>query len=213
MKITEFLSREAQPVWDMILNHPFLKEIARGELPEDTFNFWAKQDYIFVREAERFIGILIAKAPRYLQPPLIMTLNGLENELKMFEEYASKSGFSLENVERSVICGAYIDFLLTTAYNEDFNCGFTILYGAEKAYLDSWLSVKKQVKGETPYIKFIENWTSPAFEKYVNWLGDELNSLTNGIPRSQQDKLLHFYRLAGQYEYLFWEMSYKKQTF
>ena len=34
---SEKLRSEAQPIWSQIFQHPFLKEIKDGTLPEDTF--------------------------------------------------------------------------------------------------------------------------------------------------------------------------------
>jgi len=211
MAFTDRLEKAADSVWQAMLAHPFLKGLADGSLPRETFDFWAQQDYVFVREARRFFAVLLAKAPESIQPAMTQTLTALENELKLFQDYAREQGFSLD-VTPTPVCHAYICFLLASAYGEEFPGAFTVLYGAEKAYLDSWLSVKNQVKGMTPYQRFIDNWTSPGFQDYVRWLGENVNRFAERRPEGELHHFEGLYTLTARYEYLFWEMVYRKQT-
>ncbi len=42
------LEKIAAPVWDRILNHPFLYELQQGTLPEETFRFYIQQDWLYI---------------------------------------------------------------------------------------------------------------------------------------------------------------------
>ncbi len=212
MLLTERLHKACEPVWKKILEHPFLKELGQGTLPQSKFDFWAQQDYIFVKEALRFFSVLIAKSPEFLQANFIQALPVLQNELQLFRDYARERGFVLEDVEPAFVCQAYNSFLLASAYGEDYAGAFTVLYGAEKAYLDSWLEVKRQLSKSSPYQKFVENWTKKEFQDYVKWLGDTLNTLTQGLPEETLSRYEYLYKLTGRYEYLFWEMAYKLES-
>jgi thiaminase/transcriptional activator TenA len=42
------LCEVAKPVWDTILDHPFLQELQAGTLPEETFRFYIQQDWLYI---------------------------------------------------------------------------------------------------------------------------------------------------------------------
>ncbi|MBD3232876.1 MAG: hypothetical protein GF315_04050 [candidate division Zixibacteria bacterium] len=210
MSYTERAHKKYESRWTKMLSHPFIRDMRSGEIAVETFNFWVMQDYIFVREAIRFFGVLLAKFPRKYQQPFEQSIAGLEHELTIFEKYAKGQGINLSEVIPTPICRAYNDFLLSSAYNEDIDNNFTILYTAEKAYHEAWKSVRQYLKPGTPYEEFIENWAGDAFKQYVEWLENELNQLTADLPEHRLQKIDKTFLTTVQYEYLFWEMAYNK---
>lgn len=210
MKFTERVQRKFAAEWEKMLSHPFITDLAYGKLPDETFDFWAMQDSLFVREAIRFFSILMARFPRKYQVPFEQTLMGLENELKIFAEYAAKRGINLEKVTATPICHAYNSYLLASAYHEDVDANFVILYTAEKAYHEAWKKVRAGLRKGTPYEAFIENWAGDGFRQYVEWLANELNAMTDGYPETRLEKLDDIFLMTVRYEYLFWEMALSK---
>jgi thiaminase/transcriptional activator TenA len=210
MSVSLRLLEKAKPLWDKMLSHPFLEEVGRGTLSPKAFNLWLAQDYIFVREAFRFLGVLELKSPDYrISLVLADAFGALKKELLMFEEYSGQKGLSLE-VEPAQVCRAYTDFLITTAISKDFEEAFAVLWCAEKAYLDSWSVAKGFAVDENPYKTFIDNWTSDAFKGYVSWLEDTLNRLLEGKPEREIGSVEEAFLRATRYEYLFWDMVYGK---
>lgn len=201
----------AQEIWQAILNHPFLKMTANGTIPDETFKIWIQQDYIFVQEAIPFIAVLLAKAPLDLRPIFIQILTGLERELKLFRQIASAHGVNLENIAPSPTCYGYNQFLMTTAHSCSFPEGFTVLYAAEKAYLDSWMEVKNNLTVENPWQEFIDNWTNEEFQKFVDWLASTLDKIALGKPESELERMEGLFLITARYEYLFWEMAAKEE--
>jgi thiaminase/transcriptional activator TenA len=47
---SERLCEIAKPVWDAILEHPFLRELRDGTLPIETFRFYIEQDWLYIQE-------------------------------------------------------------------------------------------------------------------------------------------------------------------
>jgi thiaminase/transcriptional activator TenA len=201
------LLKQTEEVWEKMLGHRFLKMTADRSIPADTFKIWMRQDYIFVREAIPFTAVLLSKAPVELRPNLTQVLPALDNELKLFRKNAEAHGVTLDNVQPSPTCHAYLQFLMATAFGRSFEEGFTVLYAAEKAYFDSWMAVKKNLEGESPWQSFIENWTSPGFQQYVEWLATTLDELAKGQPRAAVDRIRELFQMTARYEYLFWEMA------
>jgi thiaminase len=212
MNISSYLLEKVKPLWDKVISHTFLEEVGRGTLAREVFDFWVMQDYIFAREALRFLGALELKSPDY-QISLVLAdaFSALKKELGMFEGYAKERGISLD-VEPTPICRAYIDLLITIAVSKSFEEAFAVLWCAEKAYFDSWGAAKNLAKEGNPYKSFIDNWTSDIFKEYVNWLEETLNKLVEGKPEREIKAIEEAFLVTARYEYLFWDMAYKRSS-
>ena len=208
----ERLLTTARPIWDAILSHPFLVSTADGSISERVFKTWMAQDYMFVSEEVPFRGVLISKAPPHLRPPLVDAVAALNRELELFREQARASGVSFDGIEMSPTCHAYVQFMIATAYRRSFAEGFTVLYGVEKAYLDSWVWVKTHQRGPSPWGAFIDNWTSDAFQDYISWLAETLDELSAGKSEADLANMEELFLLTARYEYLFWEMAATGET-
>jgi thiaminase len=200
------------PIWNDILSHPFLASTADGSISDRVFKTWMAQDYLFVREEIPFLGVLISKAPPPLRPPLADAAVALNRELELFREQATARGVTLDGVELSPTCHAYVQFLMATAYGRSFEEGFTVLYGVEKAYLDSWAWVKTNQRGPSPWQAFIDNWTGNAFQDYIAWLAATLDELAAGKSEADLANMKELFLLIARYEYLFWEMAASEET-
>jgi thiaminase len=211
-KFHEQMLAQAEQIWSKILTHPFLMKTADGTIPDETFKLWMQQDYIFVREAIPFMAVLLAKGPLSLRSNFIQIMVGLEQELELFRKNAQEHGIDLANIQPSPTCHAYIQFLMNTAYNLSFEESFTVLYTAEKVYLDSWMAVKTQLKGDSPWQSFIDNWTSEGFQQYVDWLAITLDDLVAGQPGSKLKNYADLFNVTARYEFLFWDMAENQQS-
>jgi thiaminase len=207
----QHLLRSAAPTWQAMLEHPFLRATADGTIPDQVFATWLVQDYLFVRGAIPFMGVLLAKAPPELYAPLADAIVVLNHELVLFRQQAHAHAIDLDQHTLSPTCHAYLQFLLATAYTQPFTRGFTVLYGLERAYLDSWMWVKQHQQARSRWQAFINNWTSDAFRGYVDWLARTLDQQVRNIPTEEAAKLEELFQLTARYEYMFWEMAQREQ--
>lgn len=204
---TERLDEAGKAIWKKLLSHPFLESIYKQEILDDTFAHWVRQDYIFVREAIPFISLMIGRAPLNLRSQLADIIVMLVKELEMFEKMASEHGINLEDARPAPTCHAYLQYLYATADIRPIEESFTVLYAAEKAYYDSWKTVKNYLQSKSKWQAFIDYWSSDDFGKYVKWIESELNKLAEDLPESKLAKMEEQYLTTARYEYLFWTMA------
>ncbi|MCX2726318.1 hypothetical protein OO015_02275 [Thermomicrobium sp. 4228-Ro] len=161
--VLDELLQEAQPLWQAMTHHPFVRELATGQLSRERFDFWVQQDYLFVQAGIRFVAFLIARAPdEELRRGLLDAAVAFRNELALFEDYARTNALPLD-VEPTPVCLGYASFLLATAATGSLAEALTVLWGGEKAYYDAWSTVRATLGLAEPYARWIENWTSPQF--------------------------------------------------
>jgi thiaminase len=206
MKNSTRLLKKAGKEWKRMISHPFLIEVGNGTINREIFEFWVVQDYIFVREAFRFLGALQLRSPDYeISLVLADSFVALKDELEMFERY--KSGLS-SRVEPTNVCRSYTDFLISTVLTKSFEESFAALWCAEMGYFDSWSSAKRLAKENNPYKAFIDRWTSDDFKKYVNWIEKTLNRLSKGMSEPKMRSVEKTFLMTANYESQFWDMAY-----
>ena len=115
---SEQLKNEAEPIWRRIFDHPFLKEIKDGTLPEDTFRYYLAQDYLYLEGFGRTVAMALAKAPdsQTLQDLAQRVMTPVERPLH--HKLLAEAGLTLadaQNAVRSPVNTAYVDHMLQTA--------------------------------------------------------------------------------------------------
>ncbi len=202
----------ARPIWDVMLRHPFLTETAECRIEDSVFANWLQQDHLFVQGAVSFIGVLLSRAPLAVRPGLVLALTALHEELELFERIASERNITPQDVKMTPTCHHYIQFMLATAYSASFEESFVLLYGAERAYFDSWSWVRQNLKGTSPWQAFIDRWSSEDFRQWIEWIETRLDDLAEKSSPLLRENMKEVFRLTGEYELLFWDMAAKGES-
>lgn len=196
-------------LWKRMVEHPFLVETRDGTIPDATFGRWIRQDYLFVEAAVPFLGALLARAPAAHAEPLAQAIAALHVELDLFRERARAAGVDLDDVEPAFIAHAYVQFLLATGWRASYAEAFAVLYGAEKAYHDAWTGVRAGIDPASPWIAFVDNWSSETFRAYVAWLEAELDRLAARVGADERARMARLFETTVKYEIAFWELAYE----
>ncbi len=207
MSFTEQQLDRIRPLWDAMLDHPFLIQTRDGEIPRETFANWMQQDYLFVEAAIPFIAALIPRGPKEHWGPHADVIKAFTTELGLFGERAAEVGVDLRAAPPSFTCHAYIQFLMASAYRRSYAEAYTVLYAAEKAYHDSWKVVRAGLDASSPWYPFVENWAGEDFANYVAYLEGELNRLAEKAGPAELEGMAELFETTTKYEIAFWEMA------
>ena len=200
--------RRMEPLWSRMLHHPFLLETRDGTLEDGVFADWLRQDYLFVRAAVPFLGVLLSKAPPGERSGHAAALRALEEELALFRERAEALDVELEGIRPSLVNHAYVQFLMATARGRSYAEGYTVLYVAEKAYHESWKVVDAGLAADSPWRPFVDNWAGDDFAGYVASLEAGLDALAADAGPGLGESMADLFELTVRYEIAFWEMAY-----
>jgi thiaminase len=212
MSFVEDIHRKYREPWMSMLQEPFLTEVAQGAISDENFAQWLRQDYVFVREAIPSLGLKLAKAPLEHRDALSNAIAALQKELVLFEAMAAEHGIEIGDVEPLPTNLGYINFIRVTNALEPYELGYAVTYTAEKAYLESWLTVKREQRGPSKWQRFIDNWTSAGFEAWVASLATNLNALAEAASPSLRAQMERKFFQTLRYERLFWKMAFYGET-
>src|SRR5919201_6013942 len=98
MPFTSELWSAIAPIYGAILRHPFLRGLTDGSLSRESFQFYAVQDALYLRDFARALSLAAARAPK-------------DDWIIMFNEHAAGA----LKVERTLHESFFKEFGLTPA--------------------------------------------------------------------------------------------------
>jgi len=219
MAFSDELLEEGKDVWEAQKEHPFVVELARGELDEDAFLCWVKQDYRYLLDYARVFSVAGARARREETMTHLMGVAHtiLDYEMDLHREFADEYGLTaadLEAVEKAPTCVGYTNFLLRTAYEGSLAEISAAIYPCGQGYLDVARHMKKIAEkegvGEHRYTPFVEKYTSEEFVEAVDWMTEFVDDCAERYP-GEREEMRDAFVTSARLEHAFWEMCYTQE--
>jgi thiaminase/transcriptional activator TenA len=216
MSFTDNLWQQIKPVYDAILEHPFLNQMADGTLDRDKFVFYMKQDALYLQEFSKALAIAGARAPETDQ--MLFFVNSAHTcavvERALHEGYFKDFGVTLD-VGRAPSNFAYSSYLLATASNSPYRVAIAALLPCFWIYREVGDElVKRATAGlsSNPYGKWIETYSSEEFSasvdkaiRFVDLAAEEANEV-------ERDEMAQAFEYASRMEWLFWDAAWRLET-
>ena len=126
--------------------HPFLAGVRDGSVPENCFDRWLAQDYLYAQALMRAQSRIAAAAPLADVGLLAGGVVNTVGELSWFEQMAARRGVVLD-APLHPTTRAYCDFLLALT-SSGYPAQITAIWALERTYLESWDGARP---GAQPY--------------------------------------------------------------
>ena len=189
--------------WQAATVHPFLAGVRDGSVPEDSFDRWLAQDYLFAQALVRAQSRIAAAAAPLADVGLLAGgVVATVGELGWFEEMAARRGVALDAPIHPAT-RAYCDFLLALTYSA-YPAQITAIWALERTYLESWEGARP---GAQPYREFVERWTTGAFRSYVGDLQAAVDRQLVASDGEQAREAEEAFVWVTHYERGFWDMA------
>jgi thiaminase/transcriptional activator TenA len=107
---------------------------------------------------------------------------------------------------------AYTDLLVRTAYEGDLSDILAVLLPCACGYVEIGKRLASEgLPGDRFYRDWIETYSSPEFREFADWLIRRMNELAADAPARRREQWHRLYESSARYEYLFFDMSWKKE--
>ena len=216
-RLSELLRQKVAGIWEAQHEHPFVRGIGDGTLGLERFQFWLRQDYVFLIEYARLLALATARSPDLETMTRFATLlkETVETEMNLHRVYAAEFGISHEQLEREPTAPTtrgYTDFLLRVAATGDFAELVAALLPCMWAFSEIGRRLAMQsAPSENRYARWIAMYSSREFAELAEWCRDLLDSLAAGLPERDLQKLEAAFLTSSRYEWQFWEMAWKME--
>jgi thiaminase/transcriptional activator TenA len=208
---------EIEPVYDAILDHPFIEGLTSGELGVDSFVQFISQDTHYLQDYVRTLLTLAAKSPDFAVTKMLtthaaaaaMAETGLHAELMkdLGRDPAELLAFDARPTTR-----AYTSFMLATAFTGSFADGLAAIMPCFWIYAEVGQHLKQAGSPNPVYQRWIDSYGSDEYLSEV-LLALELTDRV-GVslaPEAEASARAHF-RTAARYEWMFWDAAYRQEA-
>ena len=219
MSFSRALKEKASKVWEGGYNHPFVQELGKGTLDKEKFKFYLLQDYLYLLQYAKVFAIAAAKSDT---EELMARFSAaqhfiLAGEMNVHREYMAGFGVTQEEmlaVKPSLFNRGYTANMLAYSLTGGLAEILAAVFPCAWTYADYGKRLKAQYSDtlEGNFFKtWIDNYASDEFSDSFAWFYDALDGLAANMTGEQRGKIEEIFISSVEFEYLFWDMAYKRQ--
>lgn len=217
VRFTDRLWSEIASIFEAILAHPFITGLTSGQLDHDRFLFYVVQDALYLREFARALSVAAAKAPR--EDWIILlddhAAGALRVERALHEGFFREIGLTEEAVTSTPMAPtnvAYTSYLLAVAYGRPFPEVMAALLPCYWIYWEVGKALAARGSPDPLFRRWIETYAAEQFGALVRAVLDVTDELAQAASPEMQEAMRRHFITAARYEWMFWEMGYRKES-
>lgn len=217
MKFTEQLWKSIATIYAAVLRHPFIRGLTDGSLPRESFQFYAVQDALYLREFARALSIAAARAP---QDDWIIMFNehaagALRVERALHQSFFKEFGLSPQEVSATPLAPtnlAYTSYLLAVAYAAPFHEALAAVLPCYWIYWEVGKALEQAGSPDPLYARWIGTYASEEFGSLVRAVLDATASTAARLLPAEREVMRRHFVTTSRYEWMFWEMGYRRES-
>jgi thiaminase (transcriptional activator TenA) len=217
MRFTTDLWKSIEPIYTAILRHPFVTGLTDGSLPRPSFEFYAVQDALYLRDFARALSMAAARASR--DEWIIMfnehAAGALKVERALHEGFFKDFGLSPEAVAATALAPtnlAYTSYLLAVAHGAPFHEAVAALLPCYWIYWEVGKALERQASPDPLYARWIATYASAEFGGIVQAVLDCADALASALGPDEREAMQRHFVTTSRYEWMFWEMGYRRES-
>jgi thiaminase/transcriptional activator TenA len=203
-------------VFPAILDHPFIEELASGELSEQAFRFYVRQDAAYLEAFGKGLAVLAAKAP--LSGDFLMFCEHARNTLlveeALHQEFLAEWSDDPPPPDWNMLAPnglLYTSYLLRVALERPYHEGVAAFLPCYWIYREVGRHLVSRGSPHALYQRWIDTYPGEAFGQVVREILACVNRIAEPLSECQKAAMRSHFRRTSQLEYLFWDMGYHRQ--
>ncbi len=204
-------------IYEAILAHPFLAGLTDGSLPADAFTFYVIQDALYLRRYAQALAVVASKAPDPAQTEMFarhaagivaveMSLHGtLLGDLDI-------DPASVDAAEEAPTTLAYNSYLLAAVRGGSYADGVGTVLPCYWIYGEVGKHLLAKGSPEPRYQKWIDTYGGEEFDAEVRDVIEVTDRLGPALSPSERAAVHAHFRATSRYEWMFWDMGYRQES-
>jgi thiaminase/transcriptional activator TenA len=197
---------------EKLINHPFMVELYSGELSFDKFIFFLKQDFYYLEQSMKNMGILLAKAEDLTARRMLINILYNESEIE-FKNYLNLleslniDPSTLKSIDLTRANIAYSNYLISQSAQKSFVVGMAALLPCYYSYLEIYQYHKDKLSNNENdiYLKWASTYDEAKYKKLV---GDLIYIFELYLNSEKEEEITRAYKNSLKFEYEFLEDAY-----
>ena len=215
-RLSERLRESVFALWQRQLDHPFVVALGNGSLPRANFEFYIRQDALFLDELTKTFAYAITKTADHEEMEQFgkFLLNTLLVEADLHQRYGKRFGLTPGEISATRMAPtnyAYTRHLLSIASTGTLPELLTAILPCAWIYAE----VGRHLVGNTPpasdhpYVDWLATYASPDFDAVGVWIRERLDARAASLSPEEEARLHEIFLISTRYEWLFWEMAWR----
>lgn len=210
-RLTDRILADNDAVFRTMVDHRFVRDIGRDQLPAIVFDRYLLIEGAFVETAIAIFGYAVAKATDMGdRRKLIASLDALANQqMPYFETAFAHRGIAPDpDLQANPKVAAFREGMLAIARDGSFAQIITAMFAAEWMYW-TWCSAVADTPLTDPMLRdWIALHAAPDFAAQAQWLRDRVDQLGQVMTAAEQDKALRTFGQVQRLEIDFHDAAY-----
>ncbi len=218
MKLSQRLYESTKEIWKSYHEHPFVKGIGDGTLDIDKFRFFMIQDYIYLLDYAKVFALGVVKArDEELMRKFASLVNGvLNSEMHVHKTYMERLGITKEEVKNakpSIVNTSYTKYMLQVGHDMGVLELLVSILSCSWSYkeIGDKLAENPDSLNHEFYGEWVKGYSSESYASDNNEIIELVDKLGENCTEEQFEVLRDIFVNCSRYEYMFWDMSYKKE--
>lgn len=202
----------ARPVYEKILEHPFVRALADGTLSAERFRFYLRQDALYLDGYARRLAHIAARLGRkeHTEAFLRFAADGIAVERALHEQFLGGEHPASEEISPACLLYTSVQESQATAPVEVEAAAvlpcFVVYQRVGKA-------IHAQQQGtENPYRQWIETYADPAFAASTAEATAICDALADAAGDATRRRMTDIFVRCTRMEWLFWESAWQLET-
>lgn len=208
------LWRSIEGVYGKILDHPFLRGLTDGTLPEENFKHYVLQDALYLRDYARALSLAAARAPD--AGSLVMfnehSAGAITVERSLHDGFLKDFGLPDDAVDRTPPAPttlAYTSYIIRTAALGDYPEVLAAVLPCYWIYERVGSTLLEHGSPKPTYQKWIDTYGGEEFGALVEAVLDLTARASEGLSPLAKARATEAFVTTARYEWMFWDAAWR----
>ena len=200
-----------------ILVHPFLTGLTDGSLPHGTFAFYVVQDALYLRQYAQALAAVASRAPDAAGTEMFArhAADAVAVEQALHESLLTDLGIdpaAASAAKPAPTNLAYTSYLLAAIYGGSYADGVGAVLPCYWIYWEVGKELQRRGSPDPRYQRWIDTYGGEEFGAAVRAVLAVTDELGPVLAPRERERVHQHFRVTSRYEWMFWDMGYRKQT-
>lgn len=196
-------------IYSKTLAHPFLKGLTDGSLPKERFDFYLKQDSLYLVAYAEALNLLAARAPRV---DWMLFFNDGAKSCVVTEKALHESLLrGASATQMTPVNYAYTNHLLATVSRKSFAEGVAAVLPCYQIYWEVGKELKRRGSKNGDYQRWIDQYSDPKYGAEVGKILKIMDEEAARLNEAQKQVCVDLFVTSSRYEYQFWDMAWRME--
>ncbi|GII28255.1 thiaminase II [Planotetraspora mira] len=205
------------PIYQAILDHPFITGLVDGTLPHDSFRHFVVQDSHYLRDYARALALCAAKAPTEDDVRAFAgdAAGAIAAEQDMHGAFMADLGGSAEQAATLPVgptTRAYTSYLLATVHGGSFLDGLAAVLPCYWIYARVGEALLERSSPDPLYRRWIATYGDEAFQSVVRRVVALADRVGDEATVAQRSRAREHFITTSRYEWMFWDAAWRRES-